>query len=84
MAPPVIEITPEGAEREDAPNVGLFFRGAGALRFSDRGAREVPGAAQTVAAADRFGVALFSDLERVFAAPAAELLKHASAEDPAK
>jgi hypothetical protein len=58
----LIEVQAEGAEQEEAPNLGLFFKGAGALRFHADAEPQLPGSCQTVAVADRFGVAVFSDL----------------------
>jgi hypothetical protein len=53
----------EGAEQEEASNLGFFFKGAGALRFHATAEPEVPGSSQTIAVADRFGVVVFSDLQ---------------------
>jgi len=58
-----IEVQPDGAEQEEAPSLGFFFKGAGALKFSAAVETEVPGSSQTVVVADRFGVVVFSDLQ---------------------
>lgn len=60
---PAIEVAPEGAEAAEAPELGLFFTGAGALRFRAGGALPAAGSAQAVACADRYGVAVFSDMQ---------------------
>lgn len=58
-----IRVAAEGAEQEEAPALGFFFKGAGVIKFSQDAEGEVPGSSQTVVVADRFGVVIFSDLK---------------------
>lgn len=82
MAAP-IEVGPEGAEQEEAPALGFFFKGAGAVRVSAAGpGGGAPGSSQTVVVADRFGAVVFSDLRGVYVAYVNDLLARAG--DPAK
>jgi hypothetical protein len=83
MAQP-LEVQAEPGEQEEAPTLGFFIRGAGAIRFSGAPVPEVPGSSQTVVVAKRFGVVVFSDLQGGLGArwgcrfaPAAERLRRA-------
>lgn len=62
MGPP-IQAQAEAAEQEDAAALGFFFKSAGTLKFNNAAETEVPGSSQTVVVADRFGLAVFSDLQ---------------------
>ncbi|KIY94524.1 hypothetical protein MNEG_13439 [Monoraphidium neglectum] len=83
MGPP-IQAQAEAAEQEDAAALGFFFKSAGTLKFNNAAETEVPGSSQTVVVADRFGLAVFSDLQGIYVAATNDLLIQASSEDPAK
>lgn len=61
QGPVAMDVKAVPADEEEAPELGFFFTTHGGVRFSD-GRAQAPGSMQAVAVAEKYGIAIYSDL----------------------